>query len=407
MKKIIILLMVLVPYCLTAQTTYSNFDGHYDIMTFFGDNGFGNGGFTITTNIPTNERHNATVYVKGFDNVSRTIGLQVSWFYSGDEFTDYAASSTGAWIPERTTLDKTGEFIQIHFEGFSDVQNLEITALSERIYDPAWFTGWTMNDGGGDGVEVRYTNRFEETFTKNLYSEGVVNGANSTITNNLIVGQGINTGTISISGNAIIGAGGKLGIGFSTGNPAVPLHTKGGVRFEGVKDGIPNDQILSTDGSGNLTLVNKGGYWQPHTNASTIVYNGVIGIGMSNTASISTAAVTAYNFKLLVGGAVGARKVRVTAVTDWADYVFADDYKLQPLTEVEKFVKANKHLEGVPTEKEVKENGVDLGDTQVILLKKIEELTLHLIELSKQLKQQDQTLIEQDKKIKLLENKIK
>lgn len=383
MKKIIVLLIALVPYCLIAQTTYSNFDGHYDVMTFFGDNHFGNGGFTITTKIPSNERHAATVYIKGFDNVSRTIGLQVSWFYSGDDFTDYAASSIGAWIPEKISLDKTGDFIRIRLNGFSDLQNLEITALSEKIYDPVWFTDWTMDDSGdGEGVEVRCNNRFGETFTKNLYSEGAVNGANATITNNLNVGNTTTSSHLAVTNNAIVG--GSVGIGGVT-SPTVPLHTLGGVRFVALANGISNNQVLSTDVDGNLSLVNKGGYWQPHANTATIVYDGVVGVGMSNTASISTSAVSTYNYKLLVGGTLGARKVRVTLGTNWADYVFADDYKLQPLTEIEKFIKANKHLEGVPTAKEVKDNGVDIGDTQVILLKKIEELTLHLIELNKKI----------------------
>jgi hypothetical protein len=75
--------------------------------------------------------------------------------------------------------------------------------------------------------------------------------------------------------------------------------------------------------------------------------------------------------------------VRVTQAT-WPDYVFEEKYPLLPLPELSQFVKSNKHLPEIPTEKEVSENGLDLGDMNALLLKKIEELTLYVIDLQKQ-----------------------
>jgi hypothetical protein len=86
--------------------------------------------------------------------------------------------------------------------------------------------------------------------------------------------------------------------------------------------------------------------------------------------------------KLAVNGDVYAKKIRVTQ-TGWPDYVFDDDYQLPSLAEVEQFIQKNKHLPGMPSVKEVADKGLDLGDTQVIMLKKIEELTLYIIELNK------------------------
>jgi len=74
----------------------------------------------------------------------------------------------------------------------------------------------------------------------------------------------------------------------------------------------------------------------------------------------------------------------------WPDYVFVDNYDLRPLHEVESFIKENNHLPGIIPQKEALENGVNVGDIQVKLLEKIEELTLYIIE--------------QDKRIKELEN---
>lgn len=72
--------------------------------------------------------------------------------------------------------------------------------------------------------------------------------------------------------------------------------------------------------------------------------------------------------------------------SDVADYVFEPDYKLMPLAEVEAFTKANKHLPEVPSAAEIEKSGLDLAKMNLLLLKKVEELTLHTIELEKRLK---------------------
>lgn len=76
------------------------------------------------------------------------------------------------------------------------------------------------------------------------------------------------------------------------------------------------------------------------------------------------------------------REVVVT-LDPFPDYVFAKNYKLKSLEEVENYIKKNKHLPGIPTAEEVKEKGVNLGEVQAKLLEKIEELTLHMISLEK------------------------
>lgn len=84
-----------------------------------------------------------------------------------------------------------------------------------------------------------------------------------------------------------------------------------------------------------------------------------------------------------VNGTVYCKELRVTTNV-WADYVFEDDYKLKSLKEVERFIAENKHLPGIPSEKEVLENGVNVVEMQTKMLKTMEELTLHLIELKKE-----------------------
>ena len=103
--------------------------------------------------------------------------------------------------------------------------------------------------------------------------------------------------------------------------------------------------------------------------------HGNVGIGTTN--------ITGTGYKLYVDGNIRTRRVRVDQDT-WADYVFESNYKLRPIQEVEQYIQKEKHLPDVPSAAEVKKEGLDLGDNQAVLLKKIEELTLYIIQLQKQ-----------------------
>jgi hypothetical protein len=91
------------------------------------------------------------------------------------------------------------------------------------------------------------------------------------------------------------------------------------------------------------------------------------------------------NYSLAVNGNVRAKEVRVE--TSWSDFVFEKDYPLLPLKDVETFIGNNKHLPDVPSEKEVAKNGIELGTINSKLLQKVEELTLYIIQMNKELKQ--------------------
>ena len=93
---------------------------------------------------------------------------------------------------------------------------------------------------------------------------------------------------------------------------------------------------------------------------------------------------------LYVNGEVNASLVRVAAPT-WWDEVFAPDYKPLSLYELELYIKTNSHLPDIPSEKQVKEDGIDVAELNALLLKKIEELTLYVIDLKK-----ENTIIQQE-----------
>jgi hypothetical protein len=100
-----------------------------------------------------------------------------------------------------------------------------------------------------------------------------------------------------------------------------------------------------------------------------------------------------------VNGEIWARKIKVTQAT-WADYVFDSTYNLMPLDKVEQFIAEHKHLPSVPSAKAVTEEGLNVGDNQAVLLRKIEELTLYLIEQDKKIKQLEAELRSKNRKKK-------
>jgi hypothetical protein len=137
------------------------------------------------------------------------------------------------------------------------------------------------------------------------------------------------------------------------------------------------------------------------TNSTARLYigdNGRVGIGTTN--------INDANYKLFVETGIRTRKVKVD-VNSWADYVFSPTYKLPTLKEVEIFIKQHQHLPDVPSEAEVKKEGLDLGDSQALLLKKIEELTLYVIEQNKRTEKQNENIRTQQKELEELKTTLK
>ncbi|WP_257667150.1 hypothetical protein [Parapedobacter tibetensis] len=99
-----------------------------------------------------------------------------------------------------------------------------------------------------------------------------------------------------------------------------------------------------------------------------------------------------------VNGRVRAKEVKVETA-NWPDYVFHGDYALQPLPELEAYIKRHGRLPGIPSAQEVEAEGIDLGEMNRKLLEKVEQLTLHLIEKEKEI----QTLKRLENRIELLE----
>lgn len=119
--------------------------------------------------------------------------------------------------------------------------------------------------------------------------------------------------------------------------------------------------------------LNNTGDNNDYNNLMVIQENGDVGIGTTNP----------DGYKLAVNGKMRAKSLDIES--GWADFVFEDDYKLFPLNELEAFIEEFGHLPEVPSAEHVENNGVNVGETQVLLLQKIEELSLYVIELQKRL----------------------
>ncbi|HAY3552584.1 hypothetical protein KRE47_15860 [Elizabethkingia meningoseptica] len=175
----------------------------------------------------------------------------------------------------------------------------------------------------------------------------------------------------------------NVGIGTATPNSPLSIGSNHGTKLSVGNIEWKNTNIIVTgydDYNSDYTDLKVPGYG---ANSSLLRLNakGNLGIGTTNPQN-----------KLDVNGTVHAKEVKVD-MTGWADFVFHKDYELPTLDEVEKHIQEKGHLPNIPNTKEVTENGLSLGESQKLLLQKIEELTLYSIE--------------QNKRIQKLEEKIK
>ncbi|WP_454880737.1 hypothetical protein [Sphingobacterium detergens] len=146
------------------------------------------------------------------------------------------------------------------------------------------------------------------------------------------------------------------------------------------------DSHSDVKSTGNLILSGSGNH---------IISNGNLGIGTD-----------VPKEKLSVNGKIRAHEVKVETA-NWPDYVFKGNYTLTSLAETEKFIKNNGHLPDVPRAAEVEMDGIKLGEMNKILLKKIEEMTLHMIQLNKTVERQTEQIKIQANQIRSLQKKDK
>ncbi len=98
--------------------------------------------------------------------------------------------------------------------------------------------------------------------------------------------------------------------------------------------------------------------------------------------------------KLAVNGEIRAKEINVMANIDVPDYVFKEDYDLPSISSTKEYINENKHLPGIPSASEIGESGINVGEMNLMLLKKIEELTLYIIDQNERIESLEEKLSE-------------
>ncbi len=201
------------------------------------------------------------------------------------------------------------------------------------------------------------------------------------VNSDIVFGYGSSTAfneKMRIKGN------GNVGIGAN--DPVFPLDVNGRMRLRytaGNVAGIWFNKNDNTQGNfiGQYDANNFGIFGPGATGSWKFLVDGFDGVIRIGTFQKAT------GYLVNVGGKLIAEEVRVQLQSTWPDYVFKNEYQLMPLSELENFIHTNNHLPGFEKAEVVEKEGTDLGETQRKLVEKVEELTLYVIELKKEIDQ--------------------
>jgi hypothetical protein len=279
------------------------------------------------------------------------------------------------------------------------------TETKAQNSSPYWSLAGNSNStstsklGTTNAIHLRlFTNNVERM---RILSTGLV-GIGTTAPNarlhmDVPTGTSLLRGTVAGSTKLYMSSAGGLTVGAGTAAPANGLYVSGNVGIGTATPGYKLDVAgrIRLRSGGNAS--NTAGLWLNNISNSALTgfmgalndsYIGFYGTGSGWSLIMNTdngnVGIGTFNptYKLSVNGTIQAKEVRVE--TGWADYVFENDYKLQPLNEVATYIKAHKHLPGMASAEEIQKNGLAIGEIQTKMMEKIEELTLYVIDLQKQ-----------------------
>jgi hypothetical protein len=240
-------------------------------------------------------------------------------------------------------------------------------------------------------VAVRSLNYFWST-TGNIATNGDTNFIGTVDTNRLSFRTN-NVERMSITKQGTIMVGGVVP---DSGN--CKLKVIGTMWTAGLKmpTGAQSGYVLTSDTAGNAS-------WQPGGGGRWQFVNGTVYDSADNVAIGTT---NTQGYKLAVNGAGIFTKIVAKPQVSWPDYVFDKGYKLLSLEELAQYLREHHHLPDVTPESEIAHNGIDLGQQQTTLLKKVEELTLYLIRENQSLTEQNNQLKDQNARLEAQQKEI-
>ena len=233
---------------------------------------------------------------------------------------------------------------------------------------PVYLSGGTLAAYGNNSLKFQTndTNRMiinsdgDIEILGNIHLNGAINGADRYNQSTRIQSQ---------YGYADIGAVNAGYFHFYTDRPGFYFGKTLTINGGKIRSASGNNLYLNTFDTTRVTILNK---------------NGNVGIGVDDPKHKLDVAGTIHADELITDGTIRASEIIVS--TTGADFVFADDYQLRPLSEVKAFIQENKHLPEIQSAKEMQENGVGINELQTQLLQKIEELTLYIIQQEERIK---------------------
>jgi len=259
----------------------------------------------------------------------------------------------------------------------------------------------SLSNGGGSFTLPTFSDTDAQSLTLTGNTLSISNGNSVVLPSQTpqVLTQSGNTVTLSNGGGSFtfpttnVVAGNNVTVS-GTGSSASPFVISSNDTSLYANNGSINQATTIT---GNRVVdMNNSNIWFNTANSTS---NGKIYLGSSATYPSTTG-----NYKLFVEGGILTEKVKVAlrSSSNWADYVFAKDYKLMPLKDVEKFVNANKHLPGIDSADELAAKGLDVAEMQAKQMEKIEELTLYIIEQNKVLEKNQKEIEELKSQMKAL-----
>lgn len=331
--------------------------------------------------------------------VYQTDVLSGFYFYDGKEWKSVGAETAQKSVADEFNWGLTGNAgtnPAINFIGTTDGQPLKFRVNNTPFgqWDPAQNGSISIGHSAGGNQSIRNIAIGASALSVATAPQGgnVALGYESLkVTSSGISNMGIGAWSLfkNTTGNfnTAIGAGALYSTVTGSNNTVIGTDAMlfGGAASEG-NIVIGYQAAYNESGSNKLYISNS-------STPTPLVYGDFTAkyLAIGEVGTSERAAATSGGYRLLVKGGMLTEKIKVAVAgtSDWADYVFEPEYKarMMSLEAVEKFTLDNKHLPNVPSSKEMVEQGLDVAKTSKIFMEKIEELTLHIIELNKRIKE--------------------